>query len=159
MNTTALANQVTLVPAADPEVAAAHFESQLAVETDPADVAAALAAAGDPGFVVLDVRSPEAFEAGHLPGAVSLPKPFAPADVEALPPGLIVVYCWGPSCNGATKAAAQLSRLGRPVKKMLGGFEYWVREGHPVEGADASYGDAIDRHGLVKLRHAISCLC
>jgi rhodanese-related sulfurtransferase len=159
MNTTASINHVTLVPAADPEVSAAHFESRLAFETDPADVAAALAANGDPGFVVLDARSPEEYAAGHLPGAVNLPRPFAPEDVEALPPGLIVVYCWGPSCNGSTKAAAQLSRLGRPVKDMVGGFEYWVREGHPVEGADRDFADAVDRHGLVKVRGAISCLC
>jgi rhodanese-related sulfurtransferase len=159
MNTTASVNQVTLVPAADPEVAAAYFESRLALETDADDVAAALAAGGDRGFVVLDARSPDAFAAGHLPGAVNLPRPFAPEDVEALPAGLIVVYCWGPACNGVTKAAAQLSRLGRPVKEMLGGFEYWVREGHPVEGEDRSFADAVDRHGLVKLRDAVSCLC
>jgi len=48
---------------------------------------------------------------------------------------LLVVYCWGPACNGATKAAAELAALGRPVKEMLGGFEYWAREGHAVARA------------------------
>ena len=43
-------------------------------------------------------------------------------------------------CNAATNAAARLAALGRSVKEMLGGFEYWVREGHPVEGADAGSG-------------------
>lgn len=157
--TTTATNHVTAVPAADPTTAAAHFEARLAVETDPDDVAAALAAGGDPGFVLLDARSPDAFAAGHLPGAVNLPRPFALEDVDALPTGLLVVYCWGPGCNGATKAAAQLARFGRPVKELLGGFEYWVREGHPVEGDDSGLAQAVDRQGLVKLRDAISCLC
>ena len=56
------------------------------------------------------------------------------ADVAAsLPEGLLVVYCWGPGCNGATKAAAALAAHGRQVKEMLGGFEYWVREGFAYE--------------------------
>jgi rhodanese-related sulfurtransferase len=50
----------------------------------------------------------------------------------------VVVYCWGPGCNGAVKAAADLARMGRPVKEMIGGFEYWVREGHPVEGTGSA---------------------
>ena len=41
----------------------------------------------------------------------------------------MVVYCWGPGCNGATRAALQFSRLGYAVKEMIGGFEYWAREG------------------------------
>ena len=57
--------------------------------------------------------------------------------LDALPEGrLAVVYCWGPGCNGATKAAARLSALGVPVKEMIGGIEYWRREGYAVEGSD-----------------------
>ena len=51
------------------------------------------------------------------------------------PTGPLVVYCWSPACNGATKAAARLHDEGRAVREMLGGFEYWVREGLPIEGA------------------------
>ena len=125
-------NPVITAPAA-PAVALDHFSARLAVETDVADVAAALEAGGDPGFVLLDARSPRSYEAGHLPGARLLPRPFAAADVAALGDALLVVYCWGPACNGATKAARELAALGRPVKEMLGGFEYWERDGHAVE--------------------------
>jgi rhodanese-related sulfurtransferase len=46
------------------------------------------------------------------------------------PPNTIfVVYCTGPHCNGADKAAVRLARLGRPVKKMIGGIEGWKDEG------------------------------
>jgi len=121
---------VTEVPAAPPAEALAHFQKLLAFETDCWDVHAALAAE-HPGFVVLDVRSAEAFAAGHVPGAVSLPHrrinernlAAHPADV------LFVVYCAGPHCNGADRAAVALARLGRPVKKMIGGVTGWQDEG------------------------------
>ncbi|HKW08202.1 MAG TPA: hypothetical protein VJS19_11625, partial [Candidatus Dormibacteraeota bacterium] len=71
-----------------------------------------------------------------------------------------VVYCWGPGCNGAARAALELARLGCDVKEMLGGFEYWVREGHPIEGSEAgAVAEGVDSVGVVKLRGAISCLC
>lgn len=115
------------------QLAHAHFANRLAVETDVADVAAALANGGA-DFVLLDARSPEAYAAGHLPGAIGLhTSELTPEAVEALPQGLVVAYCWGPACNGACNAARRLAELGRPVKEMLGGFEYWVRDGHPVE--------------------------
>lgn len=121
---------VTDVPAAPPAVALAHFEKLLAFETDCWDVHAALAA-GHPGFVVLDVRSAEAFAAGHVPGAVSLPhRRINERNLDAHAADvLFVVYCSGPHCNGADKAAVALARLGRPVKKMIGGFTGWNDEG------------------------------
>jgi rhodanese-related sulfurtransferase len=124
-----MTNPVTALPAAEPGAAGRHFAQRLAFETDAADVAAALSDPGH-GLVLLDSRSPQAYAAGHLPGALNLPRPYAPA---ALPDGLVVVYCWGPGCNGATKAAREVAALGRHVKEMIGGYEYWVREGHPVE--------------------------
>jgi rhodanese-related sulfurtransferase len=149
---------VTGVAAAEPAVAAAHFRSRLQFETDCDDVALALTEA-EPGFVVLDSRSPQAFAAGHVPGAVNLPRPFTAEDVAALHEGMIVVYCWGPGCNGSQKACLELCELARPVKEMLGGFEYWVREGHPVEPNPGAYVDGVDGKGIVKLRGEISCLC
>jgi len=108
-----------------------HFARRLEVETDVTDVAVALQA-GEADFVLLDARSRDSYDAGHLPGAVHLPE-LSAETVGALPDGLVVAYCWGPSCNGACKAALRLAQLGRPVKEMLGGFEYWARDGHPVE--------------------------
>jgi rhodanese-related sulfurtransferase len=154
-----MTNPVTDVPAADPRSAHAAFAARLTLETDVADVAVALAS-GDPDFILLDTRSPEAYAAGHLPGARNLPSPYSAEDVAGLGDGLVVVYCWCPGCNGATKAAARLAELGRTVKEMLGGFEYWIREGHPVEGTAADdLRAAADDQGLVHLPHAVSCLC
>lgn len=120
---------VTDVPAADPRDALDHFQRLLAYETDCSDVHAALAA-GHEGFVVLDVRSPELYAAGHVPGAVNLPhRRINERNLATFPPdALFVVYCSGPHCNGADRGAVALARLGRKVKKMIGGITGWLDE-------------------------------
>lgn len=125
---------VTATPAADPDRAERHFSALLAFQTDCWDVHASLAR-GDGPFVVLDVRAPEAFRQGHVPGAVNLPhRRIVERNLEAFPSDtLFVVYCNGPHCNGADKAAVRLSRLGRRVKKMIGGIEGWKDEGFDLE--------------------------
>ena len=128
---------VTEVPAADSTTAAAHFEALLGFETDCWDVHGSLEAR-EPGFVLLDVRSPEMFHAGHVPGAVSLPHHrLTERNLAHYPTDtLFVVYCAGPHCNGADKAAARLARLGRPVKKMIGGITGWTDEGFTLTRED-----------------------
>ena len=147
-----LMSSVTAVPAAPPAEAARHFAARLAFETDAADVGAAVRA-GARDFVLVDVRSREAYAAGHVPEAVSLPHAeIDAAAAGALPAGLVVVYCWGPGCNGAQHGARRLAAAGRQVKEMLGGWEYYVREGFPVEGRLARAGlYAADERGLVGL--------
>ena len=129
---------VASIPAAPPAAALAHFESLLAHETDCADVHADLES-GTPGFVLLDVRGPIAFARGHVPGATHLPhREIDAARLAAWSPGtLFVVYCAGPHCNGADRAAVRLARLGRPVKKMIGGVTGWLDEGCALEPAAA----------------------
>src|SRR5262245_30247867 len=117
-------------PAAEPAHAVDHFERLLSFETDCWDVHEALQR-GETGFVVLDVRSPESYATGHVPGAIQLPHgKITERTLEAYAPDtLFVVYCNGPHCNGADRAAARIARLGRPVKKMIGGIEGWKDEG------------------------------
>ncbi|MFC9802048.1 rhodanese-like domain-containing protein [Streptomyces bacillaris] len=129
------ADPVLRVPPASPAVAAAYFGASLAFHADVYDVASALAADGDPGFVVVDSRSTASWDQGHIPGAVHLPTALIPEQAARLldPAVPVVTYCWGPGCNGATRAALALAQLGYQVKEMLGGFEYWVREGFAYE--------------------------
>lgn len=123
-------NPVTHTPAAPSAEALRHFEALLAFEADCWDVHDA-GGRPEPGFVLLDVRSPEQFAAGHVPGAVNLPhrrileRNLASYAADTL----FVVYCAGPHCNGADKAAVRLATLGRPVKKMIGGVTGWLDEG------------------------------
>ncbi|MEW2512144.1 rhodanese-like domain-containing protein [Streptomyces sp. NPDC046870] len=132
---TASENPVLRVAPAAPAHAAAYFRANLAFHADVSDVAAALAAGGDPGFVVVDSRSTESWDQGHIPGAVHLPTALVPQQAARLldPDVPVVTYCWGPGCNGATRAALALAELGYRVKELLGGFEYWAREGFPYE--------------------------
>ena len=125
------------VAAAANDAALAHFAARLAYETDVSDVRADLEAGLlGTAFVLVDSRSREAWDQGRVPGAIHLPtreiaRHAAGQSIsELIPAGVpCVTYCWGPGCNGATRAALELARLGFPVKEMIGGFEYWVREG------------------------------
>ena len=89
----------------------------------------------NPGFVLLDVRAPSQFLAGHVPGAVNLPHgKIIRSKMSAYPDEtLFIVYCDGPHCNGASRAAARLAALGRPVKKMAGGIHGWKLDGFPLQ--------------------------
>ena len=104
-------------------------------------------AANPDGLVVVDSRNEIGWTQGHLPGAIHLPT----AQIRDCAPTLlsldrpVVVYCWGPGCNGATRAALEFARLGYTVKEMIGGFEYWAREGRPVETASGVEVHPLDR--------------
>ena len=65
----------------------------------------------------------------------------------------VVVYCWSPGCNAADKGALAFAQLGYEVKVMIGGFEYWVREGYPVEDADGVHRRPVDAlTGIARIR-------
>ncbi|WP_262271915.1 rhodanese-like domain-containing protein [Microvirga yunnanensis] len=121
---------VAAIPAPAPPRAAEHFANRLAFETDCADVHESLST-GIVDFVLLDVRGPKAYARAHVPGALHCPHREMSAERMAVWPAstLFVVYCAGPHCNGADRAALALSRLGRPVKLMLGGMTGWADEG------------------------------
>lgn len=123
-------NAVTAVPAACADQAIAHFAKSFEFETDCWDVNDAMKGA-DPAFVLFDVRSPDMYARGHVPGAINLVRGKIIASKLAQYPAdtLFVTYCAGPHCNGASKAALALANLGRPVKIMIGGVTGWLDEG------------------------------
>jgi len=128
---------------ADSGATAAHYAAKLAVETDASDVWAARQAGVE--FHLVDVRGQAAYDQGHAVGALHIPRQELAARVAELGMGIpVVVYCWSPGCNGGAKAALELARLGVPVKEMLGGFEYWAREGYPVDDANGPLHREID---------------
>jgi rhodanese-related sulfurtransferase len=135
------ASPVTEIAPADPKTVLEHYEKLLALETDCWDVHAAQTGVRDE-FVLLDVRSPESFAGGHLPGSVNLPyRRINERNLAAWPrEALFVVYCSGPHCNGADRAAVRLARLGRKVKKMIGGAQGWKDEGFHLERGPAPLG-------------------
>ncbi|MCH8685129.1 rhodanese-like domain-containing protein [Pedomonas mirosovicensis] len=70
-----------------------------------------------------------------MPGAINLPhREISKETLARWPEGtLFVVYCAGPHCNGANRAAVQLAQLGRLVKEMIGGITGWLDEGFALE--------------------------
>ncbi|MBW1637638.1 MULTISPECIES: rhodanese-like domain-containing protein [Microbacterium] len=131
-----------------------YFAAKLAFETDASDLHAARSA-GDP-VVVVDVRSEEAWAQGRVPDAVHMPyreiaeraSTEIPADAD------VVVYCWSPGCNAGAKGALEFAKLGYRVREMIGGFEYWAREGYPVEDADGVHRRPVDPlTGIPRVRH------
>lgn len=113
--------------------AALYFSTRLAHETDPSDVYAAQRA--QDRFVLVDVRGQDAWDQGRITGAVHMPyreiTERAPTEIPYDMP--VVVYCWSPGCNAGQKGALAFAQLGYNVREMIGGYEYWVREGQPSE--------------------------
>lgn len=134
-----MANGVTGVPAAASADAVAHFEAEFTFEADCWDVHDAMSS-GEPGFVLLDVRSPALFAAGHVTGAINLPHGKIIGSKLAQWPEdtLFVTYCAGPHCNGAARGALRLAKLGRPVKIMAGGVTGWLDEGFSLEATQVA---------------------
>ncbi len=120
-------------PAADPAVAAAHFNARLTFETDPSDVHADLTK-GVAGIVVVDTRRAESYAKAHVPGARNVPYRTITAESTATwdRKATYVTYCAGVACNASTKGAARLASLGFRVKEMLNGIEGWKQEGFAV---------------------------
>jgi rhodanese-related sulfurtransferase len=125
-----MSSPVTATPPAPPSETAEHFAAKLAFETDCWDVHETLRR-GTADFVLLDVRGRSAYDQAHIPGALNLPHREITADrmMSWSHETLFVVYCAGPHCNGADKAAHKLATLGRPVKLMIGGMTGWADEG------------------------------
>jgi rhodanese-related sulfurtransferase len=111
--------------------AAEFFRAKLQCEIDVMEVAES-----EPGsLVVVDTRRRSSWDHGHIPGAVHIPTAVIPDVAPDLIPAdsQVVVYSWGPGCNGSTFAALAFAELGYSVKEMIGGIEYWIRNGLPVE--------------------------
>jgi rhodanese-related sulfurtransferase len=117
----------------EPGEMATVMADKLRFHTDAWDLSVDLRS-GHPEIVVIDARSREAYAQAHIPGAVSFPhREMTEEAVRRLDRGKVyVVYCDGIGCNASTKGAYKLSRLGFRTKELLGGLDWWRRDGHPT---------------------------
>jgi rhodanese-related sulfurtransferase len=113
----------------------AHYQNKLAFEIDSWDLKVAIEAGEK--IIVLDVRSPELYAEEHLPGAVNFPhRTMSEETTRELDRSILfVTYCNGIGCNGSTKGALNLTKLGFRVKELIGGIEWWKKEGYPTSKA------------------------
>jgi len=123
----------------DTAAALSHFYTKLSFETDAYDVYADMQE-GITDFIVIDARSAESYALEHIPSAINLPhRQMNDLTTASLPKDkVMVVYCDGIGCNASTKGAFKLASLGFKTKELLGGIDWWKRDGYPVEGGQTS---------------------
>jgi rhodanese-related sulfurtransferase len=133
MHTTSAPSRVLQYPPPAPQESRDFMAAKLSFHTDAWDVAEDLRH-GVADIVVVDARSSAAFAREHIPGAISLPHRDMSEETTARfdRHKTYVVYCDGIGCNASTKGAYHLARLGFQVKEMLGGLDFWKRDGHEV---------------------------
>jgi rhodanese-related sulfurtransferase len=117
---------------------AQFYAAKLEYEIDAYDLKEALER-GDT-VVVVDTRSAAAYAKRHIPGAVNIPHRTMTAATTAQldKAALVVTYCDGIGCNGSTKGALNMVRLGFRVKELIGGMEWWLRDGYAAHGGETA---------------------
>lgn len=120
-----------------------HYQSKLAFETDSWDLYSALDK--NENWVAVDGRKAEAYDMEHIPGALNLPhREITPESVKDLDKTkTYICYCDGIGCNASTKTSVKLMSLGFEVKELLGGLDWWKRDGYATEGQNAQSGTDI----------------
>ncbi|MTI19250.1 rhodanese-like domain-containing protein [Rhodobacteraceae bacterium RKSG542] len=121
-----------------------HYQAKLAFEMDSWDLYEAMER-GD-NFVVVDGRKEEAFGMERIPGAINLPhRDICTNSTAKLDKGKVYVcYCDGIGCNASTKTAMKLLTLGFEVKELIGGLDWWIRDGYATEGINARAGTEVN---------------
>jgi len=89
---------------------------------------------------VIDTRSSEAYHSEHIPDSINLPhRTMSPETTQSLNKlTMYVTYCDGIGCNASTKGAYNLAKLGFKVKELIGGLDWWKRDGFGTEGVNSS---------------------
>jgi rhodanese-related sulfurtransferase len=110
-----------------------HYRRKLEFEIDSWDLKVAREA-GE-AITVIDARSRQAFAKERIPGAMSIPHREMNAQTTAAidRSSLVVTYCDGIGCNASTKGALRMTELGFRTKELIGGLDWWKRDGHPIE--------------------------
>ena len=114
---------------------ASYFATKIDAEWGPYDLKHALES--NPGkVVVLDTRTPDAFQEEHIPGAINIPEAELDKRMKELPKNKdIVTYCWNITCHLATRVALKLAQKGYKVHELAGGIEGWKNHDFALTGS------------------------
>ena len=119
------------------------YKNKLQYEIDPSDLYEALS--NGEKIVVVDARKAFAYQEEHIPGAINIPhREMSAENVKELNKDVLYVcYCDGIGCNASTKGSLNLTQLGFNVKELLGGLEWWKKDGYATEGIKEAKGQII----------------
>ena len=119
------------------------YEAKLNYETDSWDLSEMMKS-GE-GVIVIDARSPEVYAIEHIPSAINIPhRTMSEESTKHLDKAkLFVTYCDGIGCNASTKGAFNMAKLGFRVKELLGGLDWWKRDGYETEGKEGRKGKTV----------------
>ena len=117
-----------------------YYENKLRYEIDSWDLYEGLN--NNKNIIVIDTRSAESFAREHIPSSINIPhKQMSLATTSSLDKkALYVTYCDGIGCNASTKGALNMARLGFSVKELIGGIEWWLRDGYETKGENPTKG-------------------
>ncbi|HEY1788079.1 MAG TPA: rhodanese-like domain-containing protein [Verrucomicrobiae bacterium] len=127
--------QTTTMP--DPQKARAYFENKVAFTMGPVELVHMLEAGN---VNVVDVREPEDYEEGHIPGAVNLPRGTWESPKGLAKDKVNVVYCYSQQCHLAANACVAFAEKGFPVMELEGGFDVWEKHELQIETGAGSDG-------------------
>ena len=119
------------------------YQAKLNYETDSWDLFEALN--NGESIVVIDARSQEAYELEHIPTSINIPhRLMSEATTSSLDKSkLYITYCDGIGCNASTKGALNMTKLGFRVKELMGGLDWWRRDGYETKGKKGAPGTEI----------------
>lgn len=119
------------------------YQQKLQFEIDSWDLSVALSSGAK--ILVIDARSPEAYQQERIPGALNIPhRTMTDETTSHLDKEILYVsYCDGIGCNASTKGALNMVNLGFNVKELIGGLDWWKRDGYSTEGTKANSGNVI----------------
>ena len=120
-----------------------YIQQKLEYEIDSWDLYESLNK--DEKIVIIDARSGEAYKTEHIPGAINLPhREMIPENTDNLDRTFLYVsYCDGIGCNASTKGALNMVKLGFRVKELIGGLDWWKRDGYETAGTKGISGRQI----------------
>ncbi|MBK7853942.1 MAG: rhodanese-like domain-containing protein [Bacteroidetes bacterium] len=120
------------------------YNNKLAYEIDSSDLFEAINK--NELIMVIDARKPEAFVKEHIPLANNFPhREMNEETTKRLSKDVLyVTYCDGIGCNASTKGALKLTQLGFKVKELLGGLDWWKRDGYATQGTNEQNGQKLN---------------
>ena len=120
-----------------------YYENKLRYEIDSWDLYESLNR-GDK-IVVIDARSNDSYNVEHIPDSLNIPhREMNEENTKNLDrDSLYVTYCDGIGCNASTKGALNMVKLGFKTKELIGGLDWWKRDGYETHGEKARTGKEI----------------